>query len=272
MRTPRHLPAALVAALTLAAATACSDGGTHGTLPGHGSAGTWFVQSLTVGGKTLTAPSAARVTFPQSEPEQATGNYGCNGFTAAVTHDGASAITVKPGSTTAMACENTEFETAFAKLFTGRLAVDRQANRLTLTTADGSAIAMSSEPPAPDAPLTATAWTVTSLVSGQSATATSLPAEAAGKAVFTISADLATSGSLGCNRFSAKATGDGAQLTFGPLTTTRMACEGPVGEVERKLTELFSASPLTWSIKGGTLTLTAPDGTGLTATAASAAE
>ncbi|WP_030160141.1 META domain-containing protein [Streptomyces sp. NRRL S-244] len=271
MRTLRHLPAALVALLTLAAATACSDGGgTRGTLPGHGSAGTWFVQSLTVGGKTLTAPSVARVTFPAGGPDQATGNYGCNGFTAEVTHDGASAITVKPGSTTAMACENTEFETAFAKLLTGRLTVDRQPDRLTLKTADGSTIAMSSEPPAPDAPLTTTTWTVTSLVSGQSAA--SLPAGAAGKAVFTIGADLAASGSLGCNRFSAKATGDGAQLTFGPLTTTRMACEGPAGEVERKLTELFAASPLTWRIKGGTLTLTAPDGTGLTATAASAAE
>ncbi|WP_037634023.1 META domain-containing protein [Streptomyces katrae] len=271
MRTLRNLPAALVALLTLAAATACGDGGgTPGTAPGHGTSGTWFVQSLTTGGKTLKAPPVARVTFPQAEPDQASGNYGCNGFTAEVTHAGATTITVKPGSTTAMACENTEFETAFAKLFTGRLAVDRQANGLTLKTADGSTIAMSAEPPTPDAPLTTTAWTVTSLVSGQSAS--SVPAEAAGRAVFTLSADLAASGSLGCNRFSAKATGDGAQLTFGPLTTTRMACEGPVGELERKLTELFAESPLTWSVEGGTLTLTAPDGTGLTATAGSAAE
>ncbi|MFE5541641.1 META domain-containing protein [Streptomyces sp. NPDC056492] len=270
MRTPRHLPAALVALLTLAAATACADGGPRGTLPAHGSAGTWFVQSLTTGGKTVTAPAVARVHLPPSGSEQATGNYGCNGFTAKVTYEGASAITVKPGSTTAMACENTEFETVFAELFTGRLTADRQANALTLKTADGSTIAMSAEPPAPDAPLTATAWTVTSLVSGQSAE--SLPAGAAGKAVFTIAPDGSASGSLGCNRFSAKASVEGPKVSFGPLTSTRMACEGPVGELERKLTGLFAASPLTWSVKGGNLTLTAPDGTGLTATAGSAAE
>ncbi|MFF4099737.1 META domain-containing protein [Streptomyces sp. NPDC001903] len=269
MRTPRHLPAALVALLTLTAATACSDGGTRGTLPGHGSAGTWFVQSLTVGGKTLTAPPVAQVTLPAG-PDQATGNYGCNGFTAAVTHDGQAAITVKPGSTTAMACENTEFETAFAKLFTGRLTLDRQPGRLILKTADGSTIAMTSEPPAPDAPLTATAWTVTSLLSGESAS--SVPAEAAGRAVFTIAPDGAASGSLGCNRFSAKAAVEGPRVSFGALTSTRMACTGPRGEVEATLTALFAGGPLTWKVQGDTLTLTAADGTGLTAKAASAAE
>ncbi|MFK0233823.1 META domain-containing protein [Streptomyces vinaceus] len=270
MRTPRHLPAALVALLVLAAATACSDGGPRGTLPGHGSAGTWFVQSVSTGGKTLTAPPVAQLRLPASESEQATGNYGCNGFTAKVTYDGPGAITLKPGSTTAMACENTEFETAFAKLLTGRLTLERRPDRLTLKTADGSTIAMSSEPPAPDAPLTATAWTVTSLVSA--GTAASVPAEAAGRAVFTIAPDGSASGSLGCNRFSAKAAVEGPTLSFGPLTSTRMACQGPQGELEAKLTALFGSGPLTWNVQGATLNLTATDGNGLTAKAASAAE
>ncbi|MEV0988250.1 META domain-containing protein [Streptomyces sp. NPDC049949] len=270
MRTPRHLPVALVALVTLAAATACSDGGPRGTLPGHGSAGTWFVQSLTTGGKTLTAPPVAQVRFPASGSDRATGNYGCNGFTAKVTYDGPGAITVEPGSTTAMACENTEFETAFSKLLTGRLALEHQTDRLTLKTADGSTIAMSSEPPAPDAPLTATAWTVTSLLSGE--TAASVPVGAAGKAVFTIAPDGAASGSLGCNRFSAKAAVEGPKVSFGPLTSTRMACQGPQGELEAKLTALFGSGPLGWKVRGDTLTLTAADGSGLTAKAASAAE
>ncbi|MEV6583293.1 META domain-containing protein [Streptomyces sp. NPDC051582] len=270
MRTPRHLPAALVALLTLAAATACADGGPRGTLPAHGSAGTWFVQSLTTGGKTLTAPPVARVHLPPSESDQATGNYGCNGFTAEVTYEGPGAITVKPGSTTAMACENTEFETVFAKLLTGRLTVDRQANALTLKTADGSTIAMSAEPPAPDAPLTATAWTVTSLVSGRSAA--SVPAGATAKAVFTIAPDGSASGSLGCNRFSAGASVEGPRVSFGPLTSTRMACQGPEGELEARLTALFGSGPLTWKVRGDTLTLTAADGNGLVARGASAAE
>lgn len=171
---------------------------------------------------------------------------------------------------TTMACADMEFETAFAKLFQGKLTIDRGPDRLTLKTADGSTIAMTSAPAAADAPLTTTPWTVESLVSGT--TSASLPAEAAGKARFTIAPDLAVSGSLGCNRFSAKVTVEGSTVTFGPLTSTRMACEGPVGDVERALTELFGSGPLTAKTEGRTLTLTAADGKGLTAKAASAAE
>ncbi|MBT2403474.1 MULTISPECIES: META domain-containing protein [unclassified Streptomyces] len=138
------------------------------------------------------------------------------------------------------------------------------------TSADGNTIVMTDEPPAPGAPLTATRWTVDSLVSGE--TVSSVPPEATGKAAFTIAADGAASGTLGCNRFSAKAAVDGPKLTFGPLTTTRMACPGPRGELERTLTELFGAGPLTWKIHAQALTLTAADGKGLTARAASAAE
>ncbi|MEV6687445.1 META domain-containing protein [Streptomyces sp. NPDC051130] len=127
--------------------------------------------------------------------------------------------------------------------------------------------------PAADAPLTATAWTVTTLTGG--AAASPLPADAAGKARFTLAPDGAVSGGLGCNGFTAKATVEGASLTFGPLTTTRMACPGPAGEVERALTTLFGSGPLGWNVEGRTLTLTGgagADGRGLTAEAASAAE
>ncbi|MFI6003846.1 META domain-containing protein [Streptomyces sp. NPDC051366] len=268
MGTHRNVPTSLAVASALALVlTACSQGGEGGTRVLPDPKGSWVVESLTTGGRTLHAPDNARLDLAEKE---ATGNYGCNGFKAAVAFAGTSAVTVTPGPTTLTSCANSEFEKEFAKLFKGRLSIDRGPDRLTLKTADGSTIAMSTKPPVPDAPLKATEWTVESLISGDSVSP--LPAEAAGKARFLLNAGLAASGSLGCNRFSAQATGDGAQLTFGPLTTTRMACEGPVGEVERTLTELFAASPLTWNIEGRTLTLTAPDGKGLTATAASAAE
>ncbi|MCJ1678837.1 META domain-containing protein [Streptomyces sp. APSN-46.1] len=125
-------------------------------------------------------------------------------------------------------------------------------------------------PPVPDAPLIATEWTVDSLLSGESAAP--VPAGAAGRARFTISADGTASGNLGCNRFNAKATVEGPTLTLGPLTMTRMACLGDAGEVERALTELFGSGPLAWRIQGQALTLTAPDGKGLGAQAASAVE
>ncbi|MEU9299193.1 META domain-containing protein [Streptomyces sp. NPDC048269] len=268
MRTHRNVPTGLAVASALALAlTACGraeEGGSR-TLPDV--TGSWAVESLTTGGRTLHAPDTARVDLAEDE---ATGNYGCNGFKAAVVFSGASAVTVTPGPTTLMACADIEFEKEFAKLFKGRLAIDRGPDRLTLKTADGSTIAMTPKPPQADAPLTATLWTVDSLISG--ATVSSVPAEAAGKARFTLAADGTTSGVLGCNRFSAKATVEASTLTFGPVTSTRMACEGPAGEVERALTELFGSGPLTWKIQGQVLTLTAPDGQGLTAEAASAAE
>ncbi|MEV7522759.1 META domain-containing protein [Streptomyces sp. NPDC091371] len=266
MRRFRYVHAGAAAAALVLVLTGCGRAEEGGTAPLPDVEGAWSVESLTTGGRTLHAPEAARVDIGRDE---ATGNYGCNGFTARLVHDGVSALTVTPGATTAMACEDIDFETAFAKLFTGRLTIDRGPDRLTLKSADGSTIAMTPRPPAADAPLIVTEWTVDSTVNGD--TAASLPAEAAGKARFTI-ADGTVSGTLGCNRFSAKATVDGSTVTFGPLTSTRMACEGPTGDVERALTDLFGSGPLTWKTKERTLTLLAPDGNGLTATGASAVE
>ncbi|MFE7182374.1 META domain-containing protein [Streptomyces erythrochromogenes] len=270
MRTLRHvhIPAGLALVLALAAAGCgrAEDQGAGAVLPDP--VGRWAVESLTTGGRTLHAPEAARLEFGEN---QVKGNYGCNGFTATASFAGTSAVTVTPGASTTMACADMEFETAFAKLFTGRLTIDRGPDRLTLKTADGSTIAMTSAPPAtPDAPLTAVEWTVQSLISGTSVS--SLPAGAADTARFTIAADLSVSGTLGCNRFSAQVTRDGDRLTFGPLTTTRMACDGPAGEVEAKLTELFASGPLVSGIEGRRLTLTAADGKGLIAEAPSDVE
>lgn len=269
MRTLRHVPIglALVPALALAL-TACgqaAEGGSSRMLPDP--IGSWAVESLTTGGRTLHAPDAAYVDFAENE---ATGNYGCNGFKAVVAFAGTASVTVTPGPHTLMACDDLDFENEFAKLLKGRLTIDRGPDRLTLKTADGSTIAMTPKPPVSNAPLTVTEWTVDGLISGE--TVASVPAEAAGKARFTLAPDGAASGVLGCNRFSAKATVEGATLTFGPITSTRMACEGPAGEVERTLTGLFGSGPLAWKIEGHALTLTASDGKGLTARAASAVE
>ncbi|MFJ9767935.1 META domain-containing protein [Streptomyces erythrochromogenes] len=269
MRTLRHvhIPAglALVLALTAAGCGRAEEQGAGAVLPDP--VGRWAVESLTTGGRTLHAPETARIDLGEKE---AKGNYGCNGFTAGVSFAGTDAVTVTPGASTTMACADMEFETAFAKLLTGRLTIDRGPDRLTLKTADGSTIAMTPAPATPDASLTAVEWTVQSLISGT--TVSSLPAGATGSARFTVDADLSVSGTLGCNRFSAQVTRDGDRLTFGPLTTTRMACDGPAGEVEAKLTDLFASGPLTSRIEGRRLTLTAADGKGLIAEAASDAE
>ncbi|MBT2445570.1 META domain-containing protein [Streptomyces sp. ISL-43] len=276
MRTLPLLPAALVAVLALSAtATACGDGGgTPGKSIGRGFSGSWSVESLTVDGKTLTAPAAAQLTVERGKGHEAeaTGNYGCNGFTAGVVFDTGTTMTVTPGAVTDMACPDLPFETAFGKLFQGRLTVRHHLQEITLTAPDGNTVNLSSKPRDPEPPLAATVWTVNSLIEGD--LTSSVPADAQGRARFTLAADGSASGNLGCNRFDAKATVEGNKLTFGPLATTRMACQGGAGEVERALTELFGGGPLDWRIRADVLTLSASDGSGkaVTATAASAAE
>ncbi|KOU49688.1 hypothetical protein ADK55_18910 [Streptomyces sp. WM4235] len=274
MRQQRHVLAALTLAVTVTTAvTACADQTTpSGPDPSPGLPGTsWSVESVTVDGKTLTAPAAARLAIGAEAPYEATGNYGCNGLSAKVEIKG-STMNVQPGSRTAMACPDIKFETAFAKLFKGALTIESRPEHLTLKTADGNTISLTTKPRTPDAPLTATDWSADSLIQG--ATVSSVPAEVAGKARFTIAADGAASGNLGCNRFSARAVVDGSRITFGPLTSTRMACTGPAGDVERALTALFAGGPLEHRVQGDTLTLTATDGSGkgLGAKAASAVE
>ncbi|MGW6706942.1 META domain-containing protein [Streptomyces sp. NPDC054956] len=269
MRTLPLLPAALVAVLALSAtATACGDAdGSAGRSAGRGFSGSWSVVSLTVDGRTLTAPASARLTVDRAKGHEAraTGNYGCNGFTAAAVFDTGTTMTVTPGEVTDMACADLPFETAFGKLFRGRLTVEQAPGKITLRAPDGDTIALTAEPRTPDAPLVATEWTVDSLIQGD--VAASLPADADGRARFTLAADGTASGNLGCNSFHAKAVVEGERLTFGPLATTRMACQGGPGEVERTLTELFGAGPLEWKTSGKMLTLTATDGTGRALTA-----
>ncbi|UQX02143.1 META domain-containing protein [Streptomyces sp. RerS4] len=117
--------------------------------------------------------------------------------------------------------------------------------------------------PVVDAPLAATTWTVTG-VDGAPAPA--------GRARFTLAPDGGASGNLGCNRFTAPGGVTGPLLTLGPISSTRMACEGPVGDLERALSALLGGGPLTWKVEGETLTLTGSDGRKITAEAASAAE
>ncbi|MFF5447323.1 META domain-containing protein [Streptomyces sp. NPDC012888] len=268
---PRLVPAALgtalgaVLVLTGCGQTPAGDGG-----PGSGSGAvtdaalggtSWSVRSLTVGGREVPAPPQAELVF-ERDLRRATGNYGCNRFGADLAADG-TGLTVTPGSTTAMACEDIEFESAYAKLLKGRLEVDRQGGRLTLTAAGGDRITLSDELPAPALPLKGTKWLVDSLVQGE--TVASVPAGAERRAEFTIAADGTVSGNLGCNRFTTTASVEGPRITFGPVTATRMACTGPAGEVERAFSELLRG-PVDHRVEDGRLTLTAAGGKGLRAT------
>lgn len=222
----------------------------------------WRVDSLTADGTTRKAPASAYLQI--DEGGQARGNYGCNSFGARATVRG-DRVDLGPAQSTDMACEKAPmaFEAALSRTLTGAsltAAVDR--GRLTLTTKDGDRVHLTEEK---DVPLYGTRWQITSLVDGD--VASSLPAQAAGKAWFTLDKKAGTAtGSLGCNRFTAKATVGDGHLTLGAPRTTRKMCDGSLMDTEKTLSKLFGR-PLSYALGHRSATLTSENGQGVNAVA-----
>ena len=67
------------------------------------------------------------------------------------------------------------------------------------------------------------------------------------------------SGNVGCNGFGGEYEVDGDTLKFGPVMSTMMFCEGPVGEQEMGTIAVFQESAK-FVLAGDTLTITSADG------------
>ncbi|MGA4840968.1 META domain-containing protein [Streptomyces sp. G45] len=224
----------------------------------------WNVVSLTVDGKKHDAPSGAYVRLGGKGGTG--GHFGCNGYGADVSVKG-DTVDFTPGAHTEIACDALDFENRLARALDGRLKADRAGlddGRLTLTTSKGDRIDLTSEPVEPPAPLQGTTWTVRSVGKGQAARP--LPKQVAGKAELTFAKNGTVRGNLGCNDVNATAKpGDGA-IAFGAPKTTRMMCQGAKGTTERALLKLFDGRTR-YEVSDKGLTLTADDGTVVTATA-----
>ncbi|MFC5801392.1 META domain-containing protein [Streptomyces formicae] len=269
MRTKLIVPAAaaVTAVLTL---TACGTESGAGSGSAGGSVGPvlpvtgvhWSVDSVTVDGKKTAAPENAH--FEIDTKGRASGNYGCNHFGADVSVEG-DTITVGQGQMTEMGCpeELAAFEKAMSKAFTGKLKAKLTDGNLTLTATNGDSIALTKENAAP---LVGTEWTVTSLVTGD--TAASLPAGTEKKAHFVLGKDGSVRGSLGCNTFTGTATVAEATgtITFGRLATTRRMCAGPEMTLERQMTQVLQGT-VAYEVRHRGLSLTADGGQGLAAAA-----
>ena len=67
-------------------------------------------------------------------------------------------------------------------------------------------------------------------------------------------------GNVGCNSFSGDYKVNGSTITFGPITSTMMACADPMMEQEGVVFNVFTNSA-TFNIDGNILTATSADGT-----------
>ncbi|MFF1710021.1 META domain-containing protein [Streptomyces sp. NPDC058268] len=266
MQTQRLTPTvmALVAAGML---TACgTETGSGSGSVGSGPAITgvhWSVESLTVNGKKQQAPADAHVEI--NDKGKAEGNYGCNGFTADASVDG-DTVGFENAVSTKRACakrDAQDFENTFKQaLGNGDLKAAVDGDKLTLTTGKGDSVALTSEP---DVPLTGTKWNVNAIGDGK--VSASLPKEVEGKAHLTFGKDGTVRGNLGCNNVTAKAEVKDGTITLGAPRSTRMMCEGAAGDTEKKLLKLFDGK-VSYELRHGGLSLTAADGTVVSANAA----
>ena len=104
--------------------------------------------------------------------------------------------------------------------------------------------------PVASAGLERSAWTI------QSIGPLTLPPDAG--ATLSVEPGGRVTGETGCNRYTGEVTVDGASLTFGPLATTRMACEGPLQDQERAVLDAL-AGVTGWALDAdGRLHLTGP--------------
>ncbi|MDX3507235.1 META domain-containing protein [Streptomyces sp. ATCC51928] len=274
MRTQRTTLS--VSVLALLALAACGTESGPGSAKGSGDGGdavqsdvpvtgvAWRVDSVTVGGKKTEAPEGSRL---EIDPKgRAKAHFGCNHISVDARVKG-DRITLGKPVTTQMACgEDVEkFEKAAIDAMGGEHTAKLSGDKLTLTTEGGDTMALSEEKPAD---LVGTRWTVTTLLSGQ--TATSVPADLPKERTpyLTFSEDGAVQGHSGCNSFRGKATVKDGTITFGPVAGTRRMCPEQEMAVERAVLAALKGST-TYTIKGSTLTVTAEGGKGIGATAAS---
>ena len=75
----------------------------------------------------------------------------------------------------------------------------------------------------------------------------------------TFSEDGKIEGNVGCNGFSGEYTVEGNTITFEPIVSTLMFCEGPVGDQETTTLNVL-AETVTFVMEGDTVTITSADG------------
>ena len=181
------------------------------------------------------------------------GFAGCNNFSGSYTLDG-DQLNIGPVASTQMACPEpgSSIETAFHKALSGTLRYRIDGDDLTLTGASGTSLRFQQEP-APQ--LSGVNWKVTSFNNNRHAVVGVI-----GTSSITMSfKDGQVSGSAGCNNFHGTYATEGSKVQFGPLATTRRACEEPLMTQEREFLAAL-ASAVTWSIDGNVLDMHRADG------------
>jgi heat shock protein HslJ len=241
-----RLPAATtVLVLLLAACSSGDDGADASALEGA----TWVLDAASMGSLTDTVPAEARVdlTF---EAREARGTSACNSYSGSYTVDG-DQLTFGPLASTQMACDEAlmDLEAAYLAALGDVSGFEVSDEGLVLSDGDVS-LSYEAEAPAEALPLVGTAWTLTSIATGDAVSSTIAGIEV----MATFGEDGTVAGNDGCNQYHGPYSVSDGSIEIGELAGTLMACEPDVDRQAQDFREGMAAATA-YEIDGTSLTL-----------------
>ena len=262
---PRYAPLAAAALLTLGlvasgalAALGADEAASSEPLPTDAIEGvTWQLQEQAVDGALAGVPDDVVVTLIL-EDGGVGGNGGCNSYFGSYTLDG-DAVTFGEIGSTLMACAPPagDVEAAYFANLASVATWSSDGGSLTMAGADGDPVLIfrpASMEPIPADGVQGITWQLSEQAVDGGLTA--VPEDV----LVTLVLEAGNAGGNGgCNTYFASYEIDGAAISFGPIGSTMMACEGPSGETEAAYFANL-ALVASWSSDGGSLSLSDADG------------
>jgi heat shock protein HslJ len=230
--------------------------GPQGSQQGSGSDLTgkmWTLSALM--GKSLVPGTAITAQFTAAGA--VSGSAGCNQYAGTYTVSGNTIKVSSPLASTMMACpqEVMDQESAYLKALGEAKTYAVRGDQLTLADANKTTVATYG---AQSQDLAGTSWEAIAYNNGKQAVTSVL---AGSTITASFGQDGTLSGNAGCNDYNGTYTVTGNQIVIGPLASTRMFCNDPVGVMDQEAQYLAAlATAATYQVEGTVLELRSKDG------------
>ncbi|MBB5838084.1 META domain-containing protein [Kribbella italica] len=242
-----------MAAAGLVALTGCGEDVGASGLGGK----TYLSTALTENGAPKKLAPSTRISLMFKDDGSLSANAGCNSIGGKASTDGGT-LTVGDLNMTNMACDapRQQQEDWLLELLKSKPAWKLAADKLTIT-AGGTVLELQDRETAqPDVALDGTKWVLESVIAGETA---STPGN--GGAYLTLNGGRVT-GSTSCNDLQGAVARTGDKLTFGEIGTTRRACSGEAGALEKTVLATLNGE-VSYTLDADKLQLRTPAGNGL---------
>jgi heat shock protein HslJ len=243
-----YLALGLSTALIFLSSCAASQPSSGGDLTGQ----VWALSELK--GKSLATGTGISAQFTSTN--KVSGSAGCNRYSGSYTVSGSS-ITFSSIASTMMACDTLVMaqESTYLNALGEAKTYTVKGNELSLFDSGGSTLAVYD---AQTQDLSGTSWNVISYNNGKQAV-TSVMIGSSLTADF--GSDGTLSGNSGCNTYSGAYKLNGAQITVGPLASTKKFCNDPAGVMDQESQYLAALqSAASYLVEGNTLELRTQEG------------